>query len=143
MSRAFSQCARKGCKGFFLNALCALPKTWNSSYQCQCHWVGKAEWLPGEVRNNNLRFVVTSLPKQQWGTRELYEQLYCARGEMENRIKEQQLDLFADRTSAGALRANQLRLHWALFTAALLCYFPDYLSENRGFFPELDCRQNC
>lgn len=72
------------------------------------------------MRNNNLRFVVTSLPKQQWGTRELYEQLYCARGEMENRIKEQQLDLFADRTSASALRANQLRLHWALFTAALL-----------------------
>ena len=82
--------------------------------------VGKAEWLPGEARNNNVRFVVTSLERQQWGTRELYEELYCARGEMENRIKEQQLDLFADRTSTATMRANQLRLHWALFAAALL-----------------------
>ncbi len=82
--------------------------------------VGKAEWLPGESRNNNVRFVVTSLEKQRFGTRELYEQLYCARGDMENRIKEQQLDLFADRTSTATLRANQLRLHWALFAAALL-----------------------
>lgn len=82
--------------------------------------VGKAEWLPGETRNNNVRFVVTSLEQQQWGTRELYEELYCARGDMENRIKEQQLDLFADRTSTATLRANQLRLHWALFAAALL-----------------------
>ena len=82
--------------------------------------VGKAEWLPGEARNNNVRFVVTSLDRQQWGTRELYEELYCARGEMENRIKEQQLDLFADRTSTATMRANQLRLHWALFAAALL-----------------------
>lgn len=82
--------------------------------------VGKAEWLPGETRNNNVRFVVTSLDRQQWGTRELYEELYCARGDMENRIKEQQLDLFADRTSTATLRANQLRLHWALFAAALM-----------------------
>ncbi len=54
------------------------------------------------------------------GTQPLYEQLYCARGDMENRIKEQQLDLFADRTSAATRRANQLRLYWALFAAALL-----------------------
>ena len=82
--------------------------------------VGKAEWLPGELRNNNLRFVVTSLAKSAWGTRELYEELYCGRGDMENRIKEQQYDLFADRTSAATMRANQLRLHWALLAAALL-----------------------
>ena len=82
--------------------------------------VGKAEWLPGELRNHNLRFVVTSLAKSAWGTRALYEQLYCARGDMENRIKEQQYDLFADRTSAATLRANQLRLHWALLAAVLL-----------------------
>ena len=81
--------------------------------------VRKAEWLPGEARNNNVRFVVTSLSKRRWGTRQLYEELYCARGDMENRIKEQQLDLFADRTSTATLRANQLRLHWALFAAAL------------------------
>ena len=82
--------------------------------------VGKAEWLPGEARNNNVRFVVTSLSKRRWGTRQLYEELYCARGDMENRIKEQQLDLFADRTSTATMRANQLRLHWAVFAAALL-----------------------
>ena len=82
--------------------------------------VGKAEWLPGQVRGDNQRFVVTSLERGRVGTQPLYEQLYCARGEMENRIKEQQLDLFADRTSAATLRANQLRLYWALFAAALL-----------------------
>ena len=48
------------------------------------------------------------------GRRALYEKLYCARGEMENRIKECQLDLFADRTSAGTMRANQLRLWFAV-----------------------------
>jgi hypothetical protein len=58
----------------------------------------------------NPRFVVTSLPVDQHQARELYEKLYCARGEMENRIKECQLDLFADRTSTHTMRANQLRL---------------------------------
>src|SRR5664279_2347205 len=58
----------------------------------------------------NPRFVVTSLPADQHRARALYEKLYCARGEMENRIKECQLDLFADRTSTGTMRANQLRL---------------------------------
>jgi hypothetical protein len=58
----------------------------------------------------NPRFVVTSLPAGKHQARALYEKLYCARGEMENRIKECQLDLFADRTSTGTMRANQLRL---------------------------------
>jgi len=58
----------------------------------------------------NPRFVVTSLPANQYQARALYEKLYCARGEMENRIKECQLDLFADRTSTHTMRANQLRL---------------------------------
>jgi len=58
----------------------------------------------------NPRFVVTSLKADQYQARELYEKIYCARGEMENRIKECQLDLFADRTSTGTMRANQLRL---------------------------------
>lgn len=58
----------------------------------------------------NPRFVVTSLQADQHQARALYEKLYCARGEMENRIKECQLDLFADRTSTGTMRANQLRL---------------------------------
>ena len=69
--------------------------------------VGKAEWLPGKP---NPRFVVTSLPTEDYDARTLYETIYCARGEMENRIKEQQLALFADRTSTATLRANQLRL---------------------------------
>ena len=74
----------------------------------------------GGVRGDNQRFVVTSLERGRIGTQPLYEQLYCSRGDMENRIKEQQLDLFADRTSAATRRANQLRLYWALFAAALL-----------------------
>ncbi len=70
--------------------------------------VGKAEFLE---KGANPRFVVTSLSPERIDARALYEEVYCARGDMENRIKEQQLDLFADRTSAATMRANQLRLH--------------------------------
>jgi hypothetical protein len=70
--------------------------------------VGKAEHLP---KGPNSRFVVTSLSQQDYEGRSLYEDLYCGRGEMENRIKEQQLMLFADRTSAEDMRANQIRLY--------------------------------
>ena len=69
--------------------------------------VAKAEHL---AKGENPRFVVTSLSTEKWPARALYEQLYCARGDMENRIKEQQLALFADRTSSHALASNQLRL---------------------------------
>ncbi len=69
--------------------------------------VGKAEHL---AKGSNPRFVVTSLSAQELDARTLYEDVYCARGEMENRIKEQQLCLFADRTSCATMRANQLRL---------------------------------
>ena len=69
--------------------------------------VGKAEHL---AKGANPRFVVTSLSAEEFNARTLYEDLYCARGEMENRIKEQQLCLFADRTSCATMRANQLRL---------------------------------
>ena len=79
--------------------------------------VGKAEQLPGK---SNPRFVVTSLKPSDYDTRELYEQLYCARGDMENRIKEQQLALFADRTSTHTLRANQLRLWFSTFAYLLV-----------------------
>ncbi|WP_210213028.1 transposase, partial [Mesorhizobium sp. M1E.F.Ca.ET.041.01.1.1] len=74
--------------------------------------MAKAEWTQGEA---NPRFVVTSLAAETWPAKSLYEDLYCARGEMENRIKECQLDLFADRTSAATMRANQLRLWIASF----------------------------
>jgi hypothetical protein len=72
--------------------------------------VGKAEVTQG---GSNPRFVVTSLDAREADARHLYEDLYCARGEMENRIKECQLDLFADRTSTATMRANQLRLWFA------------------------------
>jgi hypothetical protein len=80
--------------------------------------VGKAEWTQGEA---NPRFIVTSLPTKQAAAQSLYETIYCARGEMENRIKECQLDLFADRTSAATMRANQLRLWFASLAYALIC----------------------
>ena len=79
--------------------------------------VGKAEHL---AKGPNPRFVVTSLGAAEIDARTLYEDIYCARGEMENRIKEQQLDLFADRTSAATMRANQLRLWFASFAYVLL-----------------------
>lgn len=69
--------------------------------------VGKAEQLRGKA---NPRFVVTSLPSEQIRASVLYQKVYCARGDMENRIKEQQLGMFADRTSTATMRANQLRL---------------------------------
>ena len=80
--------------------------------------IGKAEWTQGEA---NPRFIVTTLKKAETGARLLYEKVYCARGEMENRIKECQGDLFADRTSTATMRANQLRLWFASFAYVLLC----------------------
>ena len=80
--------------------------------------IGKAEWTKGEA---NPRFIVTSLKAAETNGRFLYEKVYCARGDMENRIKECQGDLFADRTSTATLRANQLRLWFASFAYVLMC----------------------
>jgi hypothetical protein len=80
--------------------------------------VGKAEVTGGKA---NPRFVVTSLKRSEVGARHLYEKTYCARGDMENRIKECQLDLFADRTSTATMQANQLRLWFASMAYVLLC----------------------
>jgi len=77
------------------------------SWSCSRRVVGKAEHL---AKGSNPRFVVTSLSAEQIDGRALYEDVYCARGEMENRIKEQQLCLFADRTSTHWMRSNQIRL---------------------------------
>jgi hypothetical protein len=79
--------------------------------------VAKAEHLP---KGANPRFIVTSLGAAEGDARTLYEDVYCARGEVENRIKEQQLDMFADRTSAATMRANQLRLWFASFAYVLI-----------------------
>jgi hypothetical protein len=83
------------------------------SYETRDSWsrarrvVAKAEQIEGK---ENPRYVVTSLRSEEWPAQQLYEELYCARGDMENRIKEQ-FSLFADRVSAATLRANQLRLY--------------------------------
>ena len=88
-------------------------KSWSATRRV----VAKAEQLPGKA---NPRFVVTSLDAKRWPARALYEELSCARGEMENRIKECQLDLFADRTSTATFRANQLRLWLSSFAYVLI-----------------------
>jgi hypothetical protein len=79
--------------------------------------VGKAEHL---AKGANPRFVVTSLSADEIEAQPLYEEEYCARGDMENRIKEQQLYLFADRTSAATMRANELRLWFSSVAYTLL-----------------------
>jgi hypothetical protein len=79
--------------------------------------VAKAEHL---AKGANPRFVVTSLTAEARAAKPLYEEGYCGRGEMENRIKEQQLHLFADRTSAGTMRANQVRLFLSSIAYTLL-----------------------
>jgi hypothetical protein len=93
------------------------------SYRTHKSWkrerrvVAKAEHLD---KGANPRFVVTSLLAEQIQTQALYEELYCGRGEMENRIKEQQLALFADRTSTERMRSNQLRLYFSTFAYQLM-----------------------
>ena len=87
------------------------------SWSCDRRVVGKAEHLS---KGANPRFIVSSLPSGDYDARTLYEDLYCARGDMENRIKEQQLALFADRTSTHELHANQLRLYFSSFAYVLM-----------------------
>jgi len=88
-------------------------KSWSRSRRV----VGKAEHL---AKGPNPRFVVTSLSAEAKDARTLYEDVYCARGDMENRIKEQQLYLFADRTSAATMRANELRLQLSSIAYVLM-----------------------
>jgi hypothetical protein len=93
------------------------------TYQTRESWsrerrvIGKAEHLS---KGSNPRFVVTSIPAETMDARCLYEDEYCARGEMENRIKEQQLCLFADRTSTATMRANQVRLWFSSVAYTLM-----------------------
>jgi hypothetical protein len=93
------------------------PYRTRKSWSCQRRVIGKAEHL---AKGANPRFIVTSLSAESWPAAALYEQLYCARGEMENRIKEQQLCLFADRTSSHNLASNQLRLWFSSVAYILL-----------------------
>jgi hypothetical protein len=87
------------------------------SWSCERRVVGKAEYL---AKGENPRFIVTSISSEQKDVRALYEDFYCARGDMENRIKEQQLGLFADRTSTAWMRSNQLRLYFSSFAYILI-----------------------
>ena len=91
--------------------------TWltRKSWSRERRVIAKAEWTTGEA---NPRFIVTSLTKGDG--RHLYQDIYCARGEMENRIKECQIDLFADRTSTRTMAANQLRLWFASMAYVLV-----------------------
>ena len=85
-------------------------------WECERRVVAKAEHIDGK---ENPRFVVTSLTNSDWEARKLYEELYCARGDMENRIKEQ-FSLFADRVSTETIRANQMRLYLSAMAYILM-----------------------
>jgi hypothetical protein len=91
-------------------------KTKKSGWDCARRVVAKAEHIDGK---ENPRFVVTSLTGARWAAQALYEDLYCARGDMENRIKEQ-FSLFADRVSAETMRANQMRLYLSAMAYVLV-----------------------
>jgi hypothetical protein len=91
-------------------------KTKKGGWDRERRVVAKAEHLEGK---ENPRFIVTSLSNEPWAAQVLYEELYCARGDMENRIKEQ-LSLFADRVSAETMRANQLRLYFSMMAYVLM-----------------------
>jgi len=91
-------------------------KTKKGGWDRERRVVAKAEHLEGK---ENPRFIVTSLSNEPWTAQALYEKLYCARGDMENRIKEQ-LSLFADRVSTETMRANQLRLYFSVMAYVLM-----------------------
>ena len=99
-----------------------------TSWSCERRVVAKAEHLANKA---NPRFVVTSLPTDTFSARTVYERLYCARGNMENTIKEQQLDLFSDRTSATCFAANQLRLLFSAFASILFVALRQALHGTR------------
>jgi len=88
----------------------------HKSWSCARRVVAKAEYLD---KGENPRFVVTSLTAEQWAAQDLYEKFYCARGEMENRIKEQ-MCLFADRLSTDEMKGNQLRLYFSALAYTLM-----------------------
>jgi len=105
------------------------------SWSCERRVIGKAEHL---AKGENPRFAVTSLATTTHDARALYEDLYCARGDMENRIKEQQLALFADRTSSYEMRCNQLRLYFSSFA-----YVLDQHCSQRRFLRLNNQRRDC
>jgi hypothetical protein len=114
LAAAKQECEETGeAARIFKNFYYRTRKSWSRSRRV----VGKAEHIPGK---SNPRFVVTSLSWHRVDAKTLYEERYCARGDMENRIKECQLDLFADRTSTSLMRANQIRLTFASVAYVLI-----------------------
>lgn len=112
LAKALYQCSKRASreyKDFCYKTL----KTW----RWQRRVIGKAECLN---KGENPRFIVTSFTRDDYGAQDLYEKIYCARGEMENRIKEQQLMLFADRTSTGRMHSNQVRLYFSSIAYVLM-----------------------
>jgi hypothetical protein len=93
-----------------------VKKTKKSGWDRERRVVAKAEHIDGK---ENPRFIITSLNSEQWAAQALYEDLYCGRGDMENRIKEQ-FSLFADRVSAETMRANQMRLYLSVMAYVLV-----------------------
>jgi hypothetical protein len=91
-------------------------KTKQGGWDRERRVAAKAEHIDGK---ENPRFVVTSLTSEEWAAQALYEELYCGRGDMENRIKEQ-FSLFADRVSAETMRANQMRLYLSTMAYVLV-----------------------
>lgn len=95
-----------------------MRKSWSQARRV----VAKAEYLH---KGENPRVVATSLSEQLWPEQKLYEELYCARGEMENRIKEQ-MCLFTDRLSTDEMKANQLRLYFSALAYTLMKLYDDW-----------------
>jgi hypothetical protein len=113
-----SQAATQEASGKPARVFRDFPWSTRDSWSRRRRVIGKAEWTGDKA---NPRFIVTSLKPDDWPAQALYEELYCARGEAENRIKECQLDLFADRTSTATMAANQPRLWFASFAYVLIC----------------------
>ena len=114
LHRAQQECERTGkAARVFADFRYRTKKSWSAERRV----VGKAEHLE---KGANPRFVVSSMRVGEMDARALYEDFYCARGEMENRIKEQQLALFADRTSTAVMRSNQLRLYFSSVAYCLM-----------------------
>ena len=112
LAKALFQCSGKASR-VFKDFCYKTLKSWRWHRRV----IGKAEHLG---KGANPRFVVTSLTAREYDGQELYERLYCARGDMENRIKEQQLMLFADRTSTRKMHSNQVRLYFSSIAYVLV-----------------------
>lgn len=112
LAKALYQCSGKASR-VFKDFCYKTLKTWRWHRRV----IGKAEHLP---KGSNPRFIVTSLSAEEYDAKELYEKVYCARGDMENRIKEQQLMLFSTRTSTQKMHSNQVRLYFSSLTYVLV-----------------------